>query len=173
MKKFLKYYLPLLIFLTASGIFLLGYMIENHAVVLKYIAGEAMEGKAKIIRTKVNAVVREDGIEQNRIKVFENDGKFYLVFEKTEDLGFGVLIVDKTRKDIFMPNVGSCYDLLFSKYLFQAECGRGGVPYSSGKADMYNVKLEANDSQINFQLPEYDYGKIKRNRKMEIIFKGE
>ncbi len=50
---------------------------------------------------------------------------------------------------------------------------RGGVAYSSGKADMYNVKLEANNSQINFQLPEYDYGKIKRNRRMEIIFKGE
>ena len=171
MKKFLKFYLPLLIFFGAAGIFLLGYMIENHAAVLKYFAGEVgLEGKGKIISTKINAVVKEDGVEQSRAEVFEDDGKLYLVFAKTEDSNFGVLILDTLRKDVLLPNVSDCYDLVFSKYLFQAECGRGGVPYSSDKADMYNVRLEATDTQINFRLPEYGYGKIIKNRQMEIIF---
>ncbi len=154
MKKFLKTYLPLLMFLGASGVFLLIYMVENHAAVLKYFAGEVgLEGKAKIITTKVNAIVKEDGIEQNRIKTFEDEGKLYLVFEKTEDLSFGVLIVDIARKDIYAPVVGDCYDLLFSKYLFQAECGQRGDYYSGLKKGIYNVKLTSTDSQMNFQLP--------------------
>lgn len=173
MKKVLRYYLPVLIFLGASGILLLGFMIKNHSVVLKYIGGEAAQGKARVIKTRVNAVVREDGIEQERVKVFEDNGELYLIFGKTEDSHFGVLIVARNRKDILMPNVESCYDLLFSRYLFQAECGRGGVPFSSEKADKYDVKLASTESQINFQLPEYDYGKVKRNRQMEIVFNGE
>lgn len=168
MKKILKYYLPTLILLSAIGILFLGYMLKNHIVVLKYLAGEA-----KIIKTQTSATVRENGIEQKRIKLFEDEGKIYIVFQETEDLGFGVLIVDEKRKDIFAPNVGNCYELLFSSYLFQAETGCGGDYYSGLKHEMYNVKLESTNSNINFQLPEYNYGKVERDRKMEIIFRGE
>ncbi len=85
MQKFFKYHLPALIFLGASGILFLGYMFTEHLGVLKYIAGElGMEGKGKIISTKVNAVVKEDGVEQGRVKTFEKEGKLYLVFEKTK-----------------------------------------------------------------------------------------
>ena len=179
MKKILKYYLPLTIFFLALGIFFLIYMVQGHLAVLKYFAGElGLEGKGKIISKQINAVVKEDGIEQDRIKLFEDEGKIYIVFQKNEHQGFGVLIVDKERKDIFRPLLSSnCYGLVFSRYLFQAECGSEGIPYSNLKSEMYNVKLESNNSQINFQLPVYKYDgkyvRLERDRKMEIIFKGE
>ena len=184
MQKFFKYYLPVLIFLGASGILFLGYMFTEHLGVLKYIAGElGMEGKGKIISTKVNAVVKEDGVEQKRIKTFEDDGQIYLVFEKTEDSDSDVLIVDKARdvlivdkarKDIFAPNSGNnCFDLLFSRYLIQTECGKSGGYLGSEKYEGYRTKMEITDSQITFRLPKYNYGKVVRDRKMEIIFKGK
>lgn len=109
MKKILKYYLPVTIFFIALGIFFLVYMVENHMAILKYAAGEiGLEGKGRIISTKVYAIVKEDGIEQNRIKTFEDEDKIYLIFEKTEDLGLGVLMVDKSRKDVLPPIVGDC-----------------------------------------------------------------
>lgn len=179
MKKILKYYLPLTVFFLALGIFFLVYMVHGHLAVLKYFAGElGLEGKGKIISKQVNAVVKEDGIEKDRIKLFKDEGKIYMVFQKTEQLGFGVLIVDKERKDILRPLISSnCYDLVFSRYLFQAECGRETIPYLYYESDMYNVKLESNNSQINFQLPVYKYDgkyvRLERDRKFEIIFKGE
>ena len=177
MKKILKYYLLLTIFSLALGIFFLIYMVQGHLAVLKYFAGElGLEGKGKIISKQINAVIKEDGIEQDGIKLFEDEGKIYMVFQKSEQPGFGILIVDKERKDIFRPLLSSnCYGLVFSRYLFQAECGSEVMPYV--KSDMYNVKLESNNSQINFQLPVYNYDgkyvRLERDRKMEIIFKGE
>lgn len=177
MKKFFKYYLPTLIIIGASGVFLLGYMIFNQADFLKYLAGKAgYEVKGNIFRANTSAVVREDGVEQSRIKVFEDDGKIYLVFDKVSDSGSGVLIVDKAKKDIYAPNMYHCFEMIFSRYLFQAECGQRGDYLSGEKHQGYQVKLESNDSQINFQLPEYSYGesvKLKRNRQMEIIFKDK
>lgn len=174
MKKILKYYLPITIFFLALGIFFLVYMVENHMAVLKYVAGEVgLEGKGRIISSKVKAVVKEDSVEQNSVKVFEDDGQLFLVFEKTENLGLGVLIVDRTRKDVVPPIVGDCYDFLFSSYLIQAECGQRGDYYGSEKHGGYRTKLGLNDSQINFRLPEYNYGKVVRNRQMEILFKSE
>lgn len=168
MKNIFKFYLPLLIFLSALGILFLGYMIKNHVVILKYIAGEA-----KIITNQLDATVKEDGVEQDSVKLFDDEGKFYLVFKRNENYNFEVLILDKTKEDIFRPNIGNCYELLFSKYLLQADCGRGGVPYSNVKSDMYDVKFQSTDSEINFQLPEYKNGKLERDRKIEIVFKGE
>lgn len=176
MKKILKYYLPLTIFFLALGIFFLIYMVQGHLAVLKYFAGElGLEGKGKIISKQINAVVKEDGIEQDQIKLFEDEGKIYMVFQKTGHPGFGVLIVDKERKDIFSPLLSNnCYGLVFSRYLFQAECGQRGDYYSGLKKGMYNVKFTSTDFKINFQLPaEYDYGKVIRNEQIEIIFKGE
>ena len=178
MKKILKYYLPLTIFFLALGIFFL-VNVQGHLAVLKYFAGElGLEGKGRIISKQINAVVKEDGIEQDRVRLFEDEGKIYMVFQEIAHPGFGILIVDKERKDIFRPNVSSsCYGLVFSRFLFQAECGREGVPYSDVKSGMYNVKFESNNSQIDFQLPVYKYDgkyvKLERDRKMEIIFKGE
>ena len=84
------------------------------------------------------------------------------------------MIVDKTRKDIFAPNSGNnCIDLVFSRYLIQTECGKSGGYLGSEKYEGYKTKMELTDSQITFQLPKYKYGKVERNRKMEIIFKGE
>lgn len=176
MKNLFRIYLPLLIFLIALGILFLGYVITNHAGILKYFAGEAgLEGKGKIITTQVKAVFKEDDVEQNRVKVLQDNGKFYLVFEKTEDLDLDVLIVDKARKDIYVPVVGySCYDFLFSTYLFEAECAQRGDYYLSLRKGMYNVRFTSTDSQINFQLPaEYNNGKVIKNRQMEILFKAE
>ena len=80
MRKFLKYYLPVLIFLGASGIIFWDIFTE-HLGVLKYFAGElGLEGKAKTITTKINVVVKEDGVQQKHIKTFEDDGQIYLVF---------------------------------------------------------------------------------------------
>ena len=147
MKKILKYYLPLTIFFLALGIFFLIYMVQGHLGVLKYFADElGFEGKGKIISKQINAFVKEDGIEQNRIKLFEDEGKIYMVFQKNENQGFGVLIVDKERKDIFRPLLSShCYGLVFSRYLFQAECGQIVAPYLDLKSEMYNAKLESNN----------------------------
>ena len=179
MEKYLKYNLSLILFFLALGIFFLLYMVQGHLAVLKYFAGEfGFEGKGKIISKQINAVVREDGIEQDQVKLFENEGEIYMVFEKIGHPGFGVLIIDKEKKDIFKPLVSSeCYGLFFSRYLFQAECGRQKIPCSGLKSDMYNVKLESTDSQINFQLPVYNYDgkyvRLERDRKLEIIFKSE
>ena len=172
MKKILKYYLPLLIFLGALGILFLGNMLKNHIVILKYLAGEA-----KIINTKINAVVKENGIEQDHIKLFEDDGKIFIVFQKTETSSFGVLFIDKERTDIFTPSIGNCYEFLFSRYLIQADCGRAGVGFSRGKHESGQSKFESTKSQINFQYPTYNYDEryrqISRDRKFEIIFRGE
>jgi hypothetical protein len=175
MKKILKYYLPLTISFLALGIFFLLYMIQGHLAVLKYFAGElSLEGKGKIISEQLKAVVKEDGIEQKQIKLFEDEGKIYIIFQKTGHPGFGVLIVDKEKKDIFTPLVSSnCYGLVFSSYLFQAECGQRGDYYGGEKHEGYSVKMESNDSQISFQLPVYNDGKLERDRKIEIIVKGE
>lgn len=175
MKKFLRYYLPVLIFLFASGILFLGYMFTNHLGTLKYFAGElGLEGKGKIITTKVNVAVKEDGIEQTHIRTFEDEGKLYLLFEKTENADLGVLIVDEWRKDIYLPVVGNCYDFLFSKYLIQTECAERGDYYLSERKGMYNVKFASTNSQIDFRLPaEYNNGKVIKSKQIEIIFRGE
>lgn len=174
MKKILKYYLPLTIFFLALSVFFLIYMFENHKVVLRYTAGElGLEKKGKIISTKVSANIKEDGTEKSQFGLFEDEGKLYMVSPKVDDSGVAVLIIDRERKDIFVP-IMNCHELLFSKYLIQAECGQRGDYYSGEKKGVYNVKFSEKDSQINFQLPaEYDYGKVVRNEQVEIILKGE
>ena len=174
MKKFLRFYLPLLIFLASLGIFSLAYMYENHNTILRYFAGEVrIEGKGKIISAKINAIVKKDGIEQDQVKLFDDEGKIYMVSPEVDDSGIYVLIIDKERKDVFVP-IRNCHELLFSKYLIQSECGQRGDFYGGGKHEGYQVKLEASDSQINFQLPaEFKDGKVVGNKQIEIIFKGE
>lgn len=179
MKKILKYYLPLTIVFSALGLFFLVYSVQGHLAVIKYFAGElGFTEKGKIISKQLNAVVKEDGIEQDQIKLFDDEGKIYMVFQKTENSHFGILIIDKEKNDIFEPLLSTnCYGLIFSRYLFQAECGQRTIPYSDLKSEMYNVKLESNNSKVNFQLPIYNYDgksvRLERERKFEIIFNGE
>ena len=174
MKKILKYYLPITIFFLALGFFFLIYVVENHMTVLKYVAGEiGLEGKGRIISTKVDAAVKEDGVENNKIELFEDDRKLYMVSPKVDDSGIVVLVIERERKDVRVP-IADCHELLFSTYLIQAECGQRGDYYGGEYHSGYRVKMEVADSQINFQLPaEYLNGKVVRNRRMEIIFKGE
>ncbi len=174
MKKLLKYYLPLFVILGVSFVLLLSFINGNNLVALKYFAGEiGMEGKGKVIKTKLNAIVKEDGIEKSEVELFEKDGKLYMVSPKIVGSGIYVLVIDKERKDVRVP-IADCHELFFSTYLIQAECGQRGDYYGGEYHSRYSVKMEVTDSQINFQIPaEYVDGKVVRNKQIEIIFKGE
>lgn len=157
MKKFLSFYLPLFFIFIAVGVFTLRYLNENHENVLKCLAGAG-----KIVSPAKNAVIKMDGIESADTKIFESNGRFYVVTDDRR-LREDMLIIDKSENDVALPN-GGCRELILSNYLFLADCGYGGVFYSDGKADKFNTQLKMTDSEISFVIPAH---------KIEILFKGE
>jgi hypothetical protein len=156
MKKFLRFYLPLFIAIIAFGFFTLRYLIENHENVLKCLVGGG-----KVISPAKNAVVKIDDVESTDAKIFEADGNFYLVMESVKALD--LLIIDKSRNDIILPN-GGCREVVFSNYLFLADCAKGIFYSDKGKGNGFNTQLKISDSNISFVVP---------NHKIEILFKGE
>lgn len=156
MKKLLKFYLPLFLAISSLGFFTLRYLVVNHEPALK-----CAFGSGKIVSPAKKAVIKIDNIESIDAKIFELNGRFYLVTESIKD--FDLLIVDKSANDVVLPN-GNCQEVLFSNYLFLADCGFGGVFYSSAKTESFNTELKISYSDINFVVP---------NHKIEISFKGE
>jgi hypothetical protein len=156
MKKVFRFYLPLLIAILAFGFFTLRYLNENHKNVVKCLAGEG-----KVISPAKNAVIKIDEIESTDAKIFESDGNFYFVTESVRD--FDLLIINRSGNDVILPN-GGCREVLFSKYLFLADCAKG-IPYSDkAKGSGFDTQLKISGSNINFVVP---------NHKIEILFKGE
>jgi hypothetical protein len=157
MKKFLRFYLPLLIAISAFGFFTLRYLVENHENVLKCLVGEG-----KMISPAKKTVIKIDGIELPDAKIFEADGNFYLVTESIKD--FDLLILVKSKNDVILPNSG-CREVVFSNYLFLADCAKGYFYADRSPAGMdFDPQLKITSSDINFVVP---------NHKIEIIFKGE
>lgn len=167
-KMFLKKYLPLLIFFSALGVFILGYIITNHQTVLMYLIGYAR------VYTKLSdAVVKEDGVELPNAKVFiMDDGDKLLIYSPESKKSYKVLIVDKIVNDIGETNAGEdCYDLVLNSYLFQSDNAYGIVYASSAKWGM-NPHLNISDKQISYTTQKLENGKyIDVNH--QIIFKGE
>ena len=156
MKKFLRFYLPLFLAVSSLGFFTLRYLVVNHEPALKCVLGAG-----KIVSPAKKAVIKIDNIESIDAKIFEANGSFYLATESVKD--FDLLIIDKSINEVALPN-GNCQEVLFSNYLFLADCGYSGVFYSSAKADNFNTQLKISDSDITFVVP---------NHKIEISFKGE
>ncbi len=149
MKKFLKYYLPLLLIISSFGIYLIGY----HKNVVKSLISDG-----KIMFPAKNAVIKMDGIEIPDAKIFESEESFYLVSDSVKDLN--LLIIVKPANDVILPN-GGCHELLFSNFLFLADCAKGKF-YSFDLS--FNTQLKISNSDVNFIIP---------NHKIEILFKGE
>jgi hypothetical protein len=166
MKKFLKFYLPLFLSLAATGIFTVGYLAARRST-LKYLFGEA-----KMISPAKKASIKVNGIESNSSQIFESDGKFYFVTDDSKLRFHDLLVIDRAKNDVALPN-GGCRDVLFSNYLFLEECGYGGVFYGDKvKMSGFNTRLEITDSEISFILPN-DRDFITPEYKIEIRFTGE
>ncbi len=156
MKKFLRFYLPLLIAVLAFGFFTLRYLNENHENVLKCLVGEG-----KVISPAKKAVIKLDGVELSDAKIFETEESFYLVMESVKD--FDLLILVKSKNDVILPDSG-CREVIFSKYLFLADCAKGYFYSDTAIGDGFDTQLKRSESNISFVVP---------NHKIEIIFKGE
>lgn len=133
MKKFLRFFLPLLLVVIALGLFLIGILI----------------GDGKVISRAKNAVIKMDGVELPDAKIFESDESFYLVLESVKDLD--LLIIVKPANDVILPN-GGCREVLFSNYLYLADCAKGKF-YSFDTS--FNTQLKISNSDVNFITPEH------------------
>jgi len=163
MRKFLRFYLPLIFLFIASCIFAAIYILVNHPVVLKYLDDKS---RVTVISPPIDAVVSVGGAEQSEAKVFEKDGYFFL-----KSTAFDLLVIDKSRKDVLLPNAG-CSEMLFPKYLFEEDCLHSGFFFSGEKGGGFNTELKISDSNINFFIPKIIDGRFEKGEKIEIIFKG-
>jgi len=166
MKKFLRFYLPVsIIFLSLIFSFLV-YMGKNHRVLALYPLGYA-----RFIGKPLESSVQINGREAAGAKVFRMDREKLLVYAPNSET-FDVIIVDSAKNDIGSTNSGAdCYELLFGKYLFQADKAAAAVYASDVKWD-YDPHLEIMGSYISYTTSKSEGGRAAEV-KVEILLKGE
>ena len=166
-KRFIKYYLPTLIFIGALGILFLVYMIKNHTPILKFVFGGA-----RIHSNIADAIVKEDGIELPNAKVFILENGNELLVYAPESKNHKVIIVDKLKNNIGLGNSGEGdYELIFDRFLFQTESAYGVVPANGAKWGL-KPNLQISEKKITYKTEKWlDEKFVDVNH--EIIFKGK
>lgn len=168
MKKILRFYLPAFIALFSLMIFAFVYLFKNHPILLRIPFG-----KARVISTRVDAVVRVNGVEQPESRVFSMDGgEKLLVYSPNPKEAYSVIIVDKLKNNIGSTNTGEeNYELLFDRFLFQSE-NAYGIVYASSVKWEHNPKLQITDERISYVIPNFNAAENLSDVNVEIIFKG-
>lgn len=161
MKKFLRFYLPLLLALTALGVFTLRYLVVNHENALKCLR------ECRVISAPKSAVVKIDGVESTGSKIFEDEKNYYLVSDIYKKDSFSLMIIDKSKNDVTFPT--GCYDTIFSSYLLLPDCAGGIFLSDSVKGNGFDSQLKITGSNINFVVPENKHFDIPEH-KIEILY---
>jgi hypothetical protein len=172
MKKFLKYYLPILmIFLSLSFLFLVYvevYVEKNHPILIWYLIG-----RARVHSQTISSVVKVNEKEQITAKVFKVNKDKFLIYIPDSDETYPVIIVDKARRDIGSTDAGKTrYELLFDRYLLQSDSAYAIIYASDAVKWGYNANLEMTASRISYTTPKLEDDKFV-DIKVEILFKGE
>lgn len=167
-KRFIKYYLPIFLFISATSVFLLVYMKRNHEPVLRFLIGDA-----RVHSNLVSATVKEDGVELSNAKVFEiKNGEQLLVYSPDSKASYKVIIINKVINNIGQTNSGKeRYKLLFDKYLIQTD-GAYGVVYASSVKWELDPKLIITDTKITYRTQKLE-NKNYVDVNHEIIFKDK
>lgn len=170
MKKFLGFYLPAFIGVFSLALFLFGYLLKNHPLLLKFPFGYA-----RIISSPVEAVVKINGVEQPESRVFsfaDDGGEKLLVYSPDSKETYPAVIVDKLKNDIGITNAGvENYELFFDSLLFKSESAEG-IVYASDAKWGHNPKLQITGERISYVTVKYENGKYPREVNAEIILKG-
>jgi hypothetical protein len=154
MKKFLRFYLPIIIVFICIGF----YSVSDYRNALKCLN----ENGCRVVSTTRNAVVKIDGRESLNSKIFEDETNYYLVSDAYK-------IINKSKNAVTYPE---CYATIYSSYLLLPDCVHGIFLSDTVKGNGFDEKLEITSSNVEFIIPETEHFKIP-NHKIEIIFKGE
>ena len=79
------------------------------------------------------------------------------------DKNLDLLIIVKSKNDVILPN-GGCREVVFSNYLFLADCAKGYFYSDKAIGNGFDTQLKISNSDMNFVIP---------GHKIEILFKGE
>ncbi len=119
---------------------------------------------------KRNAVVKIDGRESSNSKMFEDEGRFYLISDAYKKGDFFLMMIDKSSNDITYPE--SCYTTIYSSYLLLADCVHGIFLSDKVKGGGFDTQLNITDTGMNFVIPD-SRNSTELKHRIEIHFKGE
>lgn len=163
MKKFFKFYLPIIIVFICLGIF----SVSSYENAFKCVANTK---QCHVVSTTRNAVVKIDANESADSKVFEDERRFYLISDAYKKGNFFLMIIDKSKNDVTYPE--GCYSTIYSSYLLLSDCVHGIFLSDKVKGNGFDSQLKITDSEINFIIPDWKTSKVPEH-KIEILFKGE
>src|SRR5918912_1200640 len=146
----------LILIIVIAGIAFLGYLSLRHPIILK-----AATGSARILSPPLNTTVKFDGVVQPSAKCFEMKSYFngspadrLVLWLEGTSVKYNVLIIDKSYRDVGSPNSDNLnYDLLWNRYLFQAESAVEIVSFKSEKSYAQDPKLETREKYMKFVIP--------------------
>lgn len=139
--------------------FFLAYLIIFHPVIIYFLVGEG-----KIISPSTNAIVKINGVESQNSLVFiesQNDRRIHLTAESIK-----LMTILTSKNDALIYDGGCMSDVLFSRYLFIANCN--GLLYGSDKMSKGKPQMRVAENQIDLILPRFE--KDGNNREIQIIF---
>ncbi len=145
----------ILILVTLSALFL-GVMLLRHPIILK-----TATGSARVLSSPLNATIKIDGIVQPSARCFMMETYFdgnradrIVLWLQDTPVPFKVLIVDKLDQEVGYPRLDRMrYDLLWNRYLFQADNAVAITSFRSEKSFAQNPRLEIRDNYIRFVVP--------------------
>ena len=162
MKKFLGFYLPVIIIFICIGF----YSVSSYENALKCLN----KNGCQVVSTTRNAVVKIDGRESANSKIFEDEKSFYLISDAYKEGRFFLMIIDKSKNDVSYPE--GCYTTIYSSRLLLADCIHGIFLSDKVKGEGFDSQLKITDSGINFVIPEIKESGLPKPI-IEIFFEGE
>lgn len=162
MKKFLKFYLPVIIIFICVGF----TSVSSYENALKCLN----KNGCRVVSKTKDVIIKIDDRESRNSKVFEDESRYYLISDAYKENSFFLMVIDRSKNDVSYPE--GCYTTIYSNYLLLADCISGIFLSDTVKGNGFNAQLKITDSEMNFVIPERKFLAQPEHR-IEIVFKGE